>query len=183
VIVSFFLAWLPITVVHFIPESIVNPADIATMKFSFVWMAIGVCSIKLLIFIFINREFRQYLCCAGRENDTSEDEDDPRPPPRSLLKKICCFCCPEKVPMPSNPPAVRHPRYTRNQTASNPQLRSFRSEFETPMRNSSIGSYNYYNGGSTSMMIPKHSSFSSGARYSNQQITGYGSITQLPPGF
>lgn len=150
-------------------------------------MAIGCCSNKLLILIFTNREFRQYLCipCLGREIDTSADENTRYQ--RGILARICCFCCPQKPPSTrTSSSATQRQRYnTRNtEPSSNSQLQSFRSDFDPPARNASAlsaASYNYYNGGSNSMMLPKPPpTFTGGARYA-----GYGatSITQLPPGF
>lgn len=41
VMIAFVLAWLPLLVVHFIPASVLHPADTATIKFALVWLAIG----------------------------------------------------------------------------------------------------------------------------------------------
>lgn len=171
VIVSFFLAWLPIVVVHFIPESLINPSDIATMKFSFVWMAIGCSSIKFLIFIFTNKEFRQSLCmpCLDRESDVFPGAADENfisgqvPRRRKLLWRFLCFCCPEK---PSRSVAVQRRRYGGNDNASSSQLHPFQSEFiENPS--------NYFNGGVNSSITKPFV----GTRYQN-----YGSVG-FPPGF
>ncbi|KAI1724153.1 7 transmembrane receptor (rhodopsin family) domain-containing protein [Ditylenchus destructor] len=62
VLVAFVLAWVPIIVVQFLPSYLIHPADSATMKFAFMWLAIGGSSSKLLIYLFTNREFRKSFC-------------------------------------------------------------------------------------------------------------------------
>ncbi|EJW76472.1 hypothetical protein WUBG_12618 [Wuchereria bancrofti] len=62
VLVAFILSWLPVIAVRFVPRSMLNPADLSTVDFVFVWLAIGGPSSKLLISLFINQEFRSVLC-------------------------------------------------------------------------------------------------------------------------
>uniref|UniRef100_A0A915AT99 G-protein coupled receptors family 1 profile domain-containing protein n=1 Tax=Parascaris univalens TaxID=6257 RepID=A0A915AT99_PARUN len=73
VLIAFCLSWLPVIVVRAMPETMLGAADSATVNFVFVWLAIGGPSSKLLISLFINREFRSALgslipsfcpCCA-----------------------------------------------------------------------------------------------------------------------
>jgi hypothetical protein len=179
VIVSFFLAWLPIIILHFLPDSWINPADVAIMRFSFVWMAIGCCSVKFLIFVFTNRDFRQHLCtpCLGGDGDMFVEAADEQftsvrtQQHSSLVYRLFCFCCPRK---PSRP-VVQKQRYGRNETTTNSQLRSFRPTDFDSTRNLPSNSFGYYpNGGATSAVTKPLA----GARYS-----GYGTLTQLPPGF
>lgn len=181
VIVSFFLAWLPIVILHFLPESWISSTDIATMKFSFVWMGIGCCSVKFLIFIFTNRDFRQYFCtpCLGNGDGdvffgaADENFTSARSHQRSsLFYRVFCFCCPRKP----NRPAVQRQHYGRNDTAANSsQLRSFRpTEFDST-RNLPSNSFGYYPNGGANANVTKPLA---GVRYS-----GYGSLAQLPPGF
>ncbi|VDK52548.1 unnamed protein product [Anisakis simplex] len=61
VLISFCLSWLPVIVVRVLPETVLSGADSATVNFVFVWLAIGGPSSKLLISLFINREFRSAL--------------------------------------------------------------------------------------------------------------------------
>jgi hypothetical protein len=178
VIVSFFLAWLPIVILHFLPETWINPADTATMKFSFVWMGIGCCSLKFLIFLFINRDFREYFCapCLGQEAEFYGSADENFSTTRThhqpgILSRLFCFCCPRKQ---SQPPVQRQ-RYGRNETTTNSQLRSFQhTEFDST-RNLPSNSFGYYPNGSANATVTKPLA---SARY-----TGYGTLTQLPPGF
>lgn len=59
ILISFTLAWSPIVVLQFLPTYLIHPADSATMKFAFMWLAIGGSAAKLLIYLFTNREFRK----------------------------------------------------------------------------------------------------------------------------
>jgi hypothetical protein len=150
-------------------------------------MAIGCSSMKILIFLFINREFRQYFCipCLGQDNDTfnvvsASDENFSGTVHKSgILARLCCFCCQHKPAQ--RDPVVHRQHYARNDNVNvnPPPLRSYRSEFNFPeTRNASNASYNYYNGGSNSM-VGMQKPFV-GARYQ----AGYGSVsTQFPPGF
>lgn len=57
------------------PSFLIHPADSATMKFAFMWLAIGGSSTKILIYTFTHREFRRSLCslCINTlRNNTSE---------------------------------------------------------------------------------------------------------------
>ncbi|KAI6191631.1 Dopamine/Ecdysteroid receptor [Aphelenchoides bicaudatus] len=171
VVISFFLAWLPIIVLHFLPETWTNAADIATMKFTFVWLGIGCCSVKFLIYIFINRDFRQNLCiCFNRDDFAAVDENfSTRSHQRlSFFSRIFCFCCPQK------PPAVQRQRYGRSDTTSNSQLHSFRTTEHDTARNLPSNSYGYYHNGGTNLATKP---------LAGSQYAGYGTLTKLPPGF
>ncbi|KAL3990268.1 7 transmembrane receptor (rhodopsin family) protein [Acanthocheilonema viteae] len=61
VLIAFILSWLPVIAVRFVPQSMLSPADLSTVDFVFVWLAIGGPSSKLLISLFINQEFRAAL--------------------------------------------------------------------------------------------------------------------------
>ncbi|VDN00857.1 unnamed protein product [Thelazia callipaeda] len=61
VLIAFVLSWLPVIVVRFVPQSVLGAADLATVDFVFVWLAIGGPSSKLLISVFISQEFRSAL--------------------------------------------------------------------------------------------------------------------------
>lgn len=61
VLIAFILSWLPVIVVRFVPQTMLSAADLATVDFVFVWLAIGGPSSKLLISLFINQEFRAAL--------------------------------------------------------------------------------------------------------------------------
>ncbi|KAI6244115.1 G-PROTEIN-RECEP-F1-2 domain-containing protein [Aphelenchoides fujianensis] len=160
VVIAFFLAWLPIVVVHFIPSALMHPADKANMKFAFVWLAIGGSSSKWLIHMFINREFRRSFCipCIGREVDASDDLDEPAPPPRKSCVTICCFCLPKPPPRP-----VRHA------VRSLPNANSYLQFPSEPVPRASFGNFN---GGTHLAMTEPFF----GARGYNE----YGTIARMP---
>uniref|UniRef100_A0A914PJG4 G-protein coupled receptors family 1 profile domain-containing protein n=1 Tax=Panagrolaimus davidi TaxID=227884 RepID=A0A914PJG4_9BILA len=110
--ICFALSWLPIIITQFIPTTLLSSADIGTMKFAFMWLGIGCPSSKLLIFIFINPEFRRTFCalCTGMTAYSSPSAtaaaaestsyssldfiDCCIPEQRSCLSSMCCglFC-------------------------------------------------------------------------------------------
>uniref|UniRef100_A0A7E4UWV0 G_PROTEIN_RECEP_F1_2 domain-containing protein n=1 Tax=Panagrellus redivivus TaxID=6233 RepID=A0A7E4UWV0_PANRE len=66
-VICFILSWSPFVILNLLPVSLMPAADMATIKFAFMWLAIGGSSSKLLIFFFINPEFRRTFCqlCTG----------------------------------------------------------------------------------------------------------------------
>ncbi|KAI6205400.1 G-PROTEIN-RECEP-F1-2 domain-containing protein [Aphelenchoides besseyi] len=170
VIVAFFLSWLPIIIVHFIPSSLMHPADTATMKFAFIWLAIGGSSSKFLVHIFVNREFRRSFCipCFGREIDTSDEMDEmgEAAPTRSKsCVQICCFC----LPKPSAPPRLR-PRQHHQSLAMNSN-----SYFPFPPDTHPRESFNNFNGGTHSIALTEPFV---GARNHFE----YGTMARIPSG-
>jgi hypothetical protein len=106
VMICFALSWLPIIITLFLPATLLSSADVGTMKFAFIWLGIGGSSTKLLIFFFINPEFRRtfYALCMGMSANPISSEsasyasldfiDCCIPEQRSCLSSICCclFC-------------------------------------------------------------------------------------------
>ncbi|KAI6209503.1 hypothetical protein M3Y96_00228100 [Aphelenchoides besseyi] len=170
VIVAFFLSWLPIIIVHFIPSSLMHPADTATMKFAFIWLAIGGSSSKFLVHIFVNREFRRSFCipCFGREIDTSDEMDemgDVVPTRSKSCAQICCFCLPKL----SAPPQLR-PRQHHQSLAMNSS-----SYFPFPPDTHQRESFNNFNGGTHSIALTEPFV---GARNHFE----YGTMARIPSG-
>ncbi|KAE9549004.1 hypothetical protein FO519_007777 [Halicephalobus sp. NKZ332] len=100
--VVFVLSWMPIVILLMLPSSWVPPEDASTMKFAFMWLAVGGSSSKLLIFFFINSEFRKtfYALCTGNVYSDSSSYGSSEfvgcclPENRSFLTSlVCCFFC------------------------------------------------------------------------------------------
>uniref|UniRef100_A0A915CUY8 G-protein coupled receptors family 1 profile domain-containing protein n=1 Tax=Ditylenchus dipsaci TaxID=166011 RepID=A0A915CUY8_9BILA len=109
VLISFILAWLPIILVQFLPSYLIHPADWGTMKFAFMWLAIGGSSSKLLIYLFTNQEFRKSFCsicrlCRRRRMSSDgnyiDNEESSQLTPNS---SGCCCCLPKLNTSPSTP--------------------------------------------------------------------------------
>uniref|UniRef100_A0AC34FPR4 G-protein coupled receptors family 1 profile domain-containing protein n=1 Tax=Panagrolaimus sp. ES5 TaxID=591445 RepID=A0AC34FPR4_9BILA len=108
VMICFALSWLPIIITQFLPSTLLSSADVGTMKFAFMWLGIGAPSSKILIFIFINPEFRRTFCalCTGMTAVSSSANAESTsyssldfidcciPEQRSCLSSMCCclFC-------------------------------------------------------------------------------------------
>uniref|UniRef100_A0A914CYP5 G-protein coupled receptors family 1 profile domain-containing protein n=2 Tax=Acrobeloides nanus TaxID=290746 RepID=A0A914CYP5_9BILA len=112
VVICFTLSWSPIVILQFLPSDLIDPTDTETIRFIFMWLAIGGSSSKLLIYMFINPEFRRtfFAPCTGEVvNDDDDEEFGPRS--RGLFatlcccycQKLCCCCClhPSDHPMAS----------------------------------------------------------------------------------
>ncbi|CEF70555.1 Dopamine/Ecdysteroid receptor [Strongyloides ratti] len=76
ILICFILSWLPLIILQLIPLTLVSENDFGTMTFVFVWLALGGPTSKILIYLFINPEFRRsftrrytWCCCV-------EDDDD-----------------------------------------------------------------------------------------------------------
>lgn len=108
VMICFALSWLPIIVTQFIPSSLLSTADITTMKFAFMWLGIGGSSSKILIFFFINPEFRRTFCALSTGVTATASSESASyasldfipcciPEERSCLSSLCCCllcgCC------------------------------------------------------------------------------------------
>ncbi|CAD5228396.1 unnamed protein product [Bursaphelenchus okinawaensis] len=172
VVISFILAWCPIVAVHFVPESLLHPADTATIKFALIWLAIGGQSSKWLIYMFTNREFRRHFCipCLGKDIDDPMDSEAEIHSP-GCLKKL--FCLPCYLMSKREPVRVVHHRSSMIpqpvQRVSAAQMA--RTASLTPHMHQSYSYYNGSNGASPSMVIaPK------------RQLE-YGSFAQIPAGF
>lgn len=174
VMIAFVMAWLPIIVVHFIPASVIHPADTATIKFALIWLAIGGQSSKWLIYMFTNSEFRKYFCipCLGKEPDDYDDEETIREP--GCCRKLFCAPCLMVAKRP-NQDFQRHslviPQPVQRVSATH-MARA--TSMQAPPHSLS---YSYYpNGRSESMGM--------GQPFVQQQkLPEYGSFARIPVGF
>ena len=100
--VVFVLSWMPIVILLMLPSSWIPSEDTATMKFAFMWLAVGGSSSKLLIFFFINAEFRRtfYALCTGNVYSDSSSYGSSEfvgcclPENRTFLTSFaCCLFC------------------------------------------------------------------------------------------
>lgn len=106
VMICFALSWLPIIITVLLPSTLLSSSDVGTMKFAFMWLGIGGSSSKLLIFFFINPEFRRTFCaiCTGMTATSTNSESASYssldfiecciPEQRSWMASLCCclFC-------------------------------------------------------------------------------------------
>ncbi|CAD5235419.1 unnamed protein product [Bursaphelenchus xylophilus] len=171
VVISFCLAWFPIVAVHFVPESLLHPADTATIKFALIWLAIGGQSSKWLIYMFTNREFRKHFCipCLGKDIDDLTDSEIEEGP--SCFRKL--FCAPCYLLTKPRPAAAATPH-----SAMIPQpvqrvsaAQMARTASLTPQMHQSYSYYNNSNGASPAMAITA------------KRLPEYGSFAQIPAGF
>ncbi|KAH7728062.1 melatonin receptor type 1A [Aphelenchoides avenae] len=91
VAIAFVLAWTPIVTMQFL-NSFFHPSDAATMKFAFVWLAIGGSSSKILVYLFTNPEFRRSFTavCTGDWGSTLSIDEYPVQDSGGFISSICC---------------------------------------------------------------------------------------------